>query len=111
MKIDDLSIQQERNPTAVSLLLAQNQDVQSQANSLTIARASRSGASHVPCQPLTLPSSRGMPCRDFGLPLTTQNTLGTSGNVFQRVPTREGPSSFFLRKFEEFRIIFLRIET
>ena len=52
--------------------------------------ASRSGAS-VPCQPLTVPSSRGMPGRDCGLPLTTQSTMGTSGNVFQRVPTREGP--------------------
>ena len=31
-----------------------------------------------------------MPCRDSGLPLDTRNTTGTSGNVFQRLPAREG---------------------
>ena len=45
--------------------------------------ASSSGASQVPSQHLTIPSSRGMPRRDSGLPPFTRNTLGTPGKVFE----------------------------
>ena len=34
--------------------------------------------------------------------------MGTSGNVFESLPAREGPSFSSLRKFTEFGIIFLR---
>ena len=35
-------------------------------------------------------------CRDSGLPHDTRNTMGTSGNVFERLPVREGlPSALF----------------
>ena len=34
-----------------------------------------------------------MPCRDSGLPHDTRNIMDTSGNVFERLPAREGPPS------------------
>ena len=34
-----------------------------------------------------------MPCRDSGLPHDIRNIMGTSGNVFERLPGREGPPS------------------
>ena len=93
-------MQQERNPTTVSQLLTQIQDLQNNVNSLSDARefndpetASSSEATHVPCQPSRIPSARTMPCRNSGLPLDTRKTMGTSGNVFESLPAREGPSS------------------
>ena len=69
-------------------------------NSLTDARdfhdpepASNSGASHVSSKPLNIPSSRGMLSLDPGLPLDTRNSMGISGNVFESLLAREGPSS------------------
>ena len=97
--IDELSMHQERNPTTVSHLLTQTQDLQNKVNSLSDARdfydpetASSSGATHAPSQPCTTPSPRTMPCCDSGLPHDTRN----SGNVFQRPSAREGrPSTLF----------------
>ena len=96
-------MQQERNPTTVGQLLTQIQDLQNKVNSLADATefydtktASRSGASHVPSQPLIFPSPRGMLSRDSGLPHDARNTMGTSGNVFDSPPAREGPSSALL---------------
>ena len=73
---------------------------QNKVNSLSGARqfydpetASSSGATHVPRQPSTIPSSRTMPCRDSGLPHDTRNIMDISGNVFERLPAREGPPS------------------
>ena len=44
---------------------------------LTILRtASSCGASHVPSQPLTIPSPRTTHCRDSGLPHDTRNIMG-----------------------------------
>ena len=57
-------------------------------------------ASHVPSPPLIIPSPRGMPSRDSGLPLATRNTVGTSGNVIERLPAREGPSSTLFKRFQ-----------
>ena len=58
LRVDELSMQSERNPTAVSQLLTQIQDMQNKVNSLADARefyypetASSSGASHVPSHP------------------------------------------------------------
>ena len=55
--------------------------------------ASSSGATHVLSQPSTAPSPRGTLCRDSGLPFDTRNSMGTSGNVFESLPARNGPSS------------------
>ena len=93
-------MQQERNLTAVSQLLTQIQDLQNKVNSLSDARefydhltASSSRASHVPSQPLIIPSPRELRSRDSGLPLDTRNVMGTRGNVFESLPAREGPPS------------------
>ena len=116
-RIGDLSVHQKRHPTFVSQLLTQVQALQNEVSSLSDAReflrseaASSSGASHVPSEPI--PSPRSMPCRDSGLAHDTRTIKGNSGNVFERVPAREGPTSLSsLGTFKEFGIIFLRIET
>ena len=59
---------------------------------------SSSGATRVPNQPKTIPSPRGMPCRDPELPLDTRNTMGTSGNFLESLLAREGPSSALFEK-------------
>ena len=65
LRVDELSSQQERNPTTVSQVLTQFQDLQNKVNSLSDARechdpetASRSGAAHVPSQPLDYSDSQ-----------------------------------------------------
>ena len=81
--------------------LTQIQDLPIKVNSLSEAReffhdpesGSSSGATHVPIQPLTIPSPRGMPSSDSGLPHDTRNVMGTSGNVFESLLAREGPLS------------------
>ena len=76
------------------------QDLQNKGNSLSDAKefhdletASSSGATDVPGQPFNTPSPRTMPCRDSGLPHDTQNIVGSSGNVLERLPAREGRTS------------------
>ena len=88
-RIDEPSMHPERNPTTLSQLLTQIQDVNNKVKSLSDARefddpetASSPGATHVPSQSLIFPSPRDMRSRDSGLPLDTRNTMGTSGNVF-----------------------------
>ena len=117
-RIDKVSMQQGRNPTTVSQLLTQIQDLQNKVNSLSDARefydpetASSPGASHVPSQRLTIPSPRTMPCRESGLPLDTRNIMGTSGNVFERLTCSRRTTLSSLRKFKQLGIIFSRIET
>ena len=80
---------QKRDPTTVSQILTQIQDLQNIVDSFSDARAfydpetaSSSGATHVPSQPSVVPSPRAMPCRDSGLPHDTRNVVGTLGNVF-----------------------------
>ena len=99
LRIDEHSMQQTENPSTVNQLLAQIQDLQNKVNSLSDARdfddpetASSSGASHVPSQPLNIPSPKGMLSRDSGLSLDTRNSMGTSGNVLEHLPAQEGPS-------------------
>ena len=99
-KLDEWSLQQLRDPHTVSQLLTQIRELQDRANSSSNAwdfhdpeTASSSGAYHDPSQPLTIPSPRTMPCRDSGLPHDGRNIVGTSGNVFERLPAREGPPS------------------
>ena len=76
------------------------QDLQNKVNSLSDAKelsdpetASSSGATHVPGQPFSIPSPRTMPCRDSGLPHKKLNIMGSSGNVFERLPAREEQTS------------------
>ena len=87
----------------VSRLLTQIQDSQDRANSLSHAgelhdpeTTSSSGASHVPSQPLTISSPRRKPGLDCALPHKTRYGMGTSGNVFESLPAREGQTSFLV---------------
>ena len=101
LRIDEMFMHQERNPpTTASQLITQIQDLQSKVHSLSDARefydpetAISSGAPHVPSQPLNIPSPRDMRSRDSRLPRDTRNIMGTSGNFFESVLAREGPSS------------------
>ena len=100
LRIDALSVQQEENPSTVNQLLAQIQELQDKVNSLDDAKefydpgpASSSGMSHVPSQPLSIPNPRGLICRDSCLPHDTRKTTGSSGNVLENLPARDGPSS------------------
>ena len=74
----ELSLRQEMNPNTVSRLLKQIQELQDLHDPDT---ARSSGASHVPGQPVVFPSSRQMLGRDSGLPTTTLDTTGNSGNI------------------------------
>ena len=81
-KIDELSMHQESNPTTVSQLLTQIQDLQNKANSLSRPQST-----------LVYSESQRMLCRESGLPRNTRNIMGTSGNVFERPPTRKEQTS------------------
>ena len=81
-RIDELSMHQERNPTRLSQLSTQIQDLQNKVNSLSDARefydpesGSSSGATHVPSQPPTMLSPRTMLRWDSGLPRNTHTTV------------------------------------
>ena len=98
LKIEELSLRQERYPRTVSRLLKQIHDTQNQVNSLAEAKefhdtdtASSSGASHVPSPPVITPSSRGMP--RFWIAAHNTDTKGNSANVFESPPAREGSVS------------------
>ena len=104
MRIDELCRQQKEKPSTVNLLLSlsQSQELQDQVNSLNDEKdiydpqkASSSGFSHVPSQPLRIPNPRGMICRDFSLSHDTRNSMDTLGKVFEDLPVQEGPSSGF----------------
>ena len=89
VRIDAVSMQQEENPSTVNQLLAQILELQDKVNSLNDAKefygpqtTSSPGMSHVPWQPLSIPSRRGLIRRDSCLPHDTRNSMGSSGNVF-----------------------------
>ena len=76
---DELSMQQQWNPTTVSQMMAQIREIQNKVNSLSDARefydpesGSSSGATHVPDQTSTILSSRTWTHYDSGLPQNTQ---------------------------------------
>ena len=103
LRIDELALQQEKNPTTESRLLTQVQDLQKRVNSLTVVREffmilrQRAVLERPtsPANPLPIPSARTAYCRDSGLPHDPRNTMGTSGNGFESPPAREGPSAAF----------------
>ena len=92
-------MQQQRNPTTASQLLAQTRDLLNKVKSLSDAKefydsesGSSSGAAHVPDQTSTILTPRALPRCDSGLPRDTQNCIGIMGNVFERPPVQEGLS-------------------
>ena len=114
LKIDELSLRQRENPSTVNQLLAQIQDLHDKINSLNDAgeyydpeTASSSGVSHVPSQPMSIPSPRRMISRDSCLPHDTQNSMG----YLKKRTCSRWAILRILREAKEFGIIFLRIET
>ena len=104
IRIDEWSMQQDRIPTTVSLLLTQIQDLQNKVNSLADARefydpetaASSSGAFYVPSQPFIIRAPEE--CQAAILHCRTMH--GTvwvhHKNVFESLPARQGqPSNLF----------------
>ena len=82
-------MQQERNPTTVSQMVAQIWELQNKVNSLSDAREfydpesrSSSGATHVPEQTCTILSSSTLPRCHSGLPHDIRKFTGTARNVF-----------------------------
>ena len=60
--------------------------------------SSSSGLSHVPSQPMSSLSPRGLIRRDSCLQPDTRNSLGITGHVFEGVPARGEPSSALFGK-------------
>ena len=67
-------------------------------------------SSDVHSQPMSIPSSRGMRSRDSCWQLDTQNSLGTSGKLFDWPLAREGSSPALFENSGSFGTVFLRIE-
>ena len=74
LRIDELSAQEKKSKSTVNLLTVQIQELQDKVNSLNDSKgfsdpetASSSGLSHVPSQPMSIPSLRGTTSRDSGL--------------------------------------------
>ena len=93
-RIEKLSLQHQRNLTAVSQMTAQVRVLQ-KVNSLSDAREfhdpeSGSRATHVPDQTSKILSSKTLPRCDSGLPRNTQNGTGTMGNVLELPSVQEG---------------------
>ena len=83
VKITELSMQQERNPTTVSQRMAQIRELPNKVNSLSDARelydpesGSSSGATHVPDRTSTVLSPRTLPRCDSRVPRDTQKLYG-----------------------------------
>ena len=109
LRIDELSVQQERSPSTVSQLLTQIQDLHNKMRSLADARelcdpdtACSSGASHVPIQPLNIPSPRNTLSRESGPPRDTRKSMSPLRIVFESVPAQEGPSSALFENSQNF---------
>ena len=75
LRTDELSLQQEKIPTAVSRLLTQFQDLHKKGEFLD--RCERI---------FTIPSTTTKLWCDSGFPHDPRNTMGTSGNGFESLP-------------------------
>ena len=75
-RIDELSMNGERRPSAVNQLMSQIQELQNKANSLADERYFHSsGASSVPSRPLTILSRSEKPSRELAMPNDTRNAM------------------------------------
>ena len=92
LRTGELYAQKKEKPSTVNQLLSQIQELQDKVNALHEEKefhdqetASSSGMSHVPNQTSRIPSPWGMLSRDSWLPHHTWNSMGTSGNVFEKI--------------------------
>ena len=100
LRIDELTFQKKECKSTVNQLKVQIHELQDKVSSWKDAKeffypetASSSGLSHVPSQPMSIPSPRGMISRDSCLQRATRNSFGTSGHVFEDLPAPGEPSS------------------
>ena len=82
LRSEELSAQKEQSKSTVHQLMVQIQELQDNVNSLNDAKEfchpeTASGLSHVPSQPMSIPSPRGMIHCDSCLQLDTRNSLGS----------------------------------
>ena len=101
-RLDEHSLQQKRDPDAVSQHMTQFKDFQDKVNFLSDAREfhaldsrSSSGRSHVPNQPRVVSSSTRQPSRDSGVPRNTRDDLSIRGNVCEDILAQVHPKEFF----------------
>ena len=103
MRSDELSTQKEESKSTANQLMVQIQELQYKVRSLSDANefydpetASSSGSSHVPSQPMRIPSPRGMISRDSCSQHDTRNSWCTSGHAFEGVSAPgEPPAAIF----------------
>ena len=100
--MEDLSIQEKESKSTVNQLMVQIQELQHKVNSPNDAReffdpvtASSFGSSHVPSQPMSIPSLRELISHDSCLQLDTRNSFGMSGDVFEDLLAPSEPSAAF----------------
>ena len=117
-RIDELSMHQKRNPTTVSRLLTQIQDLQNKVNSLSDARefhdhetASSSGATHVPRRPSTIPSPRSIALPRFWMTVCHAEYYGYVRKRFRTTSCSRRTNLHNLRQFKEFGRSFSTIGT
>ena len=118
LKIDELSMEQERNPTTVSQLLAQIQNFQNRVNSFSDARefydpetANSSGATHVSQPTLNNSESQNHALLQFWIAARHTEFFGYFRKRFWKPTCSRRTILSFLRKFTKCGIIFLRIGT
>ena len=92
-----------KNQSAVNQPIVQFQELHDKANSLSDCRdfydpetASSSGLSHVPSNPLSIPSLCGLISRDSCMQPDTRNSFGMPRNVFEDLPAPSEPPAAFL---------------
>ena len=101
-RLDELSLQQERDPNSASFWLkseiCRTKWIHCQTNGIftfLIRRATLEHPTHL-INFFAISSSRRMPSRDSGLLRGTRNGMGIQENVFEDLPSRERhPSEFF----------------
>ena len=113
---EELSLQQRRNPTTMSQMMAQIQDLQNKLNSFSDAREffdpesrSSSGATHVPDQTSTVLNSRKLPRCDSAAKHT--ELCKHSGKRFSTTTCSRRTIFYNLQQFNEFGIFISRYET
>ena len=100
LRSDERSTQKVESKSTVNQLVVQIQELQDKVNSWNDTKEiwilKLRGAldyHHVPSQPMSITSPRGMISRDSCLQLVTRTSDGTSGHVFEGLLARGEPSS------------------
>ena len=96
LRIDELSTQEEENKIAYGpkwRTTEQSKFVERCKRILWSWNSKQLGVSHVPSQPISIPSPGGLISRDSFLQLAVRNSFGTTRHVFEDLPARGDPSA------------------